>query len=162
MFMSSSSLPSAFHSGVVAACGFQKKLVRATRQLLGMTCNFENSLRASHLNVEERTMNSTYFQKWFHDLKQDYGIELQNVVVFLSASIYLVGTTRKGNLLEYGVLKEDKATLRDLLRANNINQDKLQAFVNDIKKHLEIPESAKLMKGMGDKPDISLFGKQYT
>jgi hypothetical protein len=61
-------------------------------------------------------------------MKEDEGIELENIVYYRGDTHYFVMTALKNCLLEKGVIKEDIDDRNTLLAPTNINRDKLHQF----------------------------------
>lgn len=61
-------------------------------------------------------------------MKNDVGIDLENIVYYRGNTHYFVMTALRKSLLDKGVILEDKEDRKMLLHPNNINKDKLHEY----------------------------------
>jgi F-actin monooxygenase len=86
--------------------GFNRKEFRG-RLAIGITANFINSNSAEEAEVQERSGVAFIFdQKFFLDLKQETGIDLENIVYYKDDTHYFVMTAKRQSLIEKGVIKQ--------------------------------------------------------
>ena len=85
--------------------GFQRKEFRG-KLAIAVTANFINRNTEAEARVEEISgVAFIYNQKFFHQLKEKTGIDLENIVYYKDATHYFVMTAKKQSLLDKGVLK---------------------------------------------------------
>ncbi|KAJ3160904.1 [F-actin]-monooxygenase mical2 [Geranomyces michiganensis] len=119
--------------------GFTRTVFRAGNAT-GITCNFAPSHtplssdnlvsggRVSYLNVA-----------FFKELKAK-GLDVENIASYTTEdSHYLVMTPTKMTLLERGVVKTDTADPVELVRAENVDREKLLAFAREMATEVGIP-----------------------
>ena len=86
--------------------GFNRKEFRK-KLAIGITANFTNNRTRAECQVEEKSGVSFIFaQKFFHDLRQETGIDLENIVYYRDDTHYFVMTAKKKCLIDKGVIKE--------------------------------------------------------
>nr|KAG5694857.1 hypothetical protein BaRGS_028785 [Batillaria attramentaria] len=111
--------------------GFKRKEFRG-KLAIAITANFINRNSNAEARVEEISGVAFIFnQKFFLDLKEKTGIDLENIVYYKDDTHYFVMTAKKQSLLEKGVLKEDHADTIALLDRSNVNQDALMAYARE-------------------------------
>ena len=92
------------HSWLYA--GFKRKEFRG-KLAIAITANFINRNTNAEACVEEISGVAFIFnQKFFLDLKEKTGIDLENIVYYKDDTHYFVMTAKKQSLLEKGVLKQ--------------------------------------------------------
>lgn len=98
-----------FHLLTLLPCvlsGFKRKEFRG-KLAIAITANFLNKFTTEEARVEEISGVAFIFnQKFFLDLKERTGIDLENIVYYKDDTHYFVMTAKKQSLLEKGVLKE--------------------------------------------------------
>lgn len=86
--------------------GFDRKELRA-KLALAITANFVNKHTAEEAAIQEISGVAFIFnQKFFKDLKEDTGIDLENLVYYKDDTHYFIMTAKKESLLGKGVLKK--------------------------------------------------------
>lgn len=86
--------------------GFKRKEFRG-KLAIAITANFINRNTNAEACVEEISGVAFIFnQKFFLDLKEKTGIDLENIVYYKDDTHYFVMTAKKQSLLEKGVLKQ--------------------------------------------------------
>ena len=86
--------------------GFNRKEFRK-KLAIGITANFTNYRTRAEAQVEEKGGVSFVFaQKFFHNLRQSTGIDLENIVYYRDETHYFVMTAKKKCLIDKGVIKE--------------------------------------------------------
>lgn len=86
--------------------GFKRKEFRG-RLAIGITANFVNYHSAEEAEVQERSGVAFIFdQKFFLDLRDETGIDLENIVYYKDDTHYFVMTAKKQSLIEKGVIKK--------------------------------------------------------
>lgn len=84
--------------------GFDRKELRA-KLALAITANFINHRTQEEAAIQEISGVAFIFnQKFFKDLKEDTGIDLENIVYYKDDTHYFIMTAKKESLLEKGVL----------------------------------------------------------
>ena len=85
--------------------GFRRKEFRG-KLAIAITANFINRNTNAEASVEEISGVAFIFnQKFFRDLNQKTGIDLENIVYYKDETHYFVMTAKKHSLLSKGVLK---------------------------------------------------------
>ena len=80
---------------------FRKKLA------IGITANFVNFYSNEEQEVQERSgISFIYDQKFFIDLRENSGIDLENIVYYKDATHYFVMTAKKQSLIDKNVIKK--------------------------------------------------------
>ena len=88
--------------------GFKRKEFRG-KLAIAITANFINRNSHAEASVEEISGVAFIFnQKFFKDLNEECGIDLENIVYYKDETHYFVMTAKKQSLLEKGVLKQVK------------------------------------------------------
>ena len=86
--------------------GFDRKELRA-KLALAITANFVNRKTQEEAAIQEISGVAFIFnQKFFKDLKEDTGIDLENIVYYKDDTHYFIMTAKKDSLLNKGVLKQ--------------------------------------------------------
>ncbi|XP_078271383.1 F-actin-monooxygenase mical2b isoform X2 [Rhinoraja longicauda] len=84
--------------------GFRRKEFRG-KLAIAITANFINRNTTAEAKVEEISGVAFIFnQKFFQDLKEDTGIDLENIVYYKDNTHYFVMTAKKQSLLDKGVI----------------------------------------------------------
>lgn len=98
-------------------------------------------------------------QKFFNDLHEAKGIDLENIVYYKDETHYFVMTAKKQSLIDKGVITENEADTAKLLAAENINQDKLFEYAReaaDFATEYQMPHLDFAVNHYG-KPDVAMF-----
>ena len=86
--------------------GFDRKELRA-KLALAITANFVNKHTAEEAAIQEISGVAFIFnQKFFKDLREDTGINLENLVYYKDDTHYFIMTAKKDSLLDKGVLRK--------------------------------------------------------
>ena len=86
--------------------GFDRKEFRG-KLALAITANFVNYFTQEESAVEEISGVARIFnQKFFKELNEELGIDLENIVYYRNETHYFVMTAKKRSLLSKGVLRE--------------------------------------------------------
>ncbi len=139
--------------------GFKHKEFRG-KLAIGITANFINYNTAEEAKVEERSGVAFIFnQRFFLDLRDETGIDLENIVYYKDDTHYFVMTAKRQSLLDKGVIKSDSNDASQLLSKDNVNFDKLCAYAkeaayNSTNKKLHRLDFAKNHYGQ---PDVAMF-----
>eukprot|EP00106_Octopus_bimaculoides_P005041 XP_014772483.1 PREDICTED: protein-methionine sulfoxide oxidase MICAL3-like isoform X3 [Octopus bimaculoides] len=111
--------------------GFQRKEFRG-KLAIAVTANFINRNTQAEARVEEISgVAFIYNQKFFHQLKEKTGIDLENIVYYKDATHYFVMTAKKQSLLDKGVLKHDYSDTGSLLSRSNVDQEALLSYARE-------------------------------
>lgn len=111
--------------------GFKRKEFRG-RLAIGITVNFVNYHSAEEAEVQERSGVAFIFdQKFFLDLRDETGIDLENIVYYKDDTHYFVMTAKRQSLIEKGVIKKDFSEASALLAKENVNFDKLCEYAKE-------------------------------
>nr|XP_023649331.1 F-actin-monooxygenase mical1-like isoform X4 [Paramormyrops kingsleyae] len=91
--------------------GFRRKELRG-KLAIGITANFVNRHTAVETQVAEISgVARIYNQKFFKDLQNETGIDLENIVYYKDDTHYFVMTAKKKSLVKKGVLKQVRMSL---------------------------------------------------
>lgn len=86
--------------------GFNRKEFRG-KLAIAITANFINKRTEAEARVEEISGVAFIFnQKFFKDLHETTGIDLENIVYYKDDTHYFVMTAKKPSLIEKGVIKQ--------------------------------------------------------
>ena len=92
--------------------GFYRLEMRG-RLAIGITANFVNNHTALEAQIEEKSgVAYIYAQKFFHDLHDETGIQLENIVYYKDDTHYFVMTAKRESLIEKGVIKQVRHVLQ--------------------------------------------------
>jgi len=107
-----------YKSLIIQISGFQRKVVRG-KPAIGITVNFVNERSKREEEVAEISGVSYIFnQPFFKSLRNETGIDLENIVYYKCDTHYFVMCAHKQSLISKGVLKEvriDVGTMKTLL-----------------------------------------------
>lgn len=141
------------------ALEFKRKEFRG-KLAIAITCNFVNKQTSEEARVEEISgVAFIYNQEFFHQLFEQTGIELENIVYYKDETHYFVMTAKKQSLLSKGVIKQDSKDVFKLLSAENINHKKLCDFGKesaDFATRYQLPHHEFARNHYG-KEDVALF-----
>ncbi|XP_076879778.1 F-actin-monooxygenase MICAL2 isoform X18 [Brachyhypopomus gauderio] len=139
--------------------GFRRKEFRG-KLAIAITANFINRNTTAEAKVEEISGVAFIFnQKFFLDLRQETGIDLENIVYYKDDTHYFVMTAKKQSLLDKGVIIHDYIDTEALLSSANVNQDALLAYAHqaaDFATHYQLPVLEYAMNHL-DQPDVAMF-----
>uniref|UniRef100_A0A9J8BBA2 F-actin monooxygenase n=1 Tax=Cyprinus carpio carpio TaxID=630221 RepID=A0A9J8BBA2_CYPCA len=139
--------------------GFRRKEFRG-KLAIAITANFINRNTTAEAKVEEISGVAFIFnQKFFQDLRQETGIDLENIVYYKDNTHYFVMTAKKQSLLDKGVIIHDYIDTEALLNSENVNQEALLAYAReaaDYATHYQLPTLDYAMNHCGQ-PDVAMF-----
>nr|XP_030147782.3 F-actin-monooxygenase MICAL1 isoform X2 [Taeniopygia guttata] len=111
--------------------GFKRKETRG-KLAIGITTNFINRHSRAEVEVAEISgVARIYNQKFFQNLYNRTGIDLENIVYYKDDTHYFVMTAKKQSLLKKGVILQDKADIESLLAPENVNRDALLSYAKE-------------------------------
>ncbi|XP_069855443.1 F-actin-monooxygenase MICAL2 isoform X5 [Dipodomys merriami] len=139
--------------------GFRRKEFRG-KLAIAITANFINRNSTAEAKVEEISGVAFIFnQKFFQDLKEETGIDLENIVYYKDCTHYFVMTAKKQSLLDKGVIIKDYIDTEMLLCAENVNQENLLSYAReaaDFATNYQLPSLDFAMNHYGQ-PDVAMF-----
>lgn len=139
--------------------GFRRKEFRG-KLAIAITANFINRNSTAEAKVEEISGVAFIFnQKFFQDLKEETGIDLENIVYYKDCTHYFVMTAKKQSLLDKGVIINDYIDTEMLLCAENVNQDNLLSYAReaaDFATNYQLPSLDYALNHYGQ-PDVAMF-----
>ncbi|CAH2325588.1 F-actin-monooxygenase MICAL2 isoform X1 [Pelobates cultripes] len=139
--------------------GFRRKEFRG-KLAIAITANFINRNTTAEAKVEEISGVAFIFnQKFFQDLKEETGIDLENIVYYKDSTHYFVMTAKKQSLLDKGVIINDYVDAEALLSAENVDQDNLQSYAReaaDFATNYQLPSLDFAINHYGQ-PDVAMF-----
>ncbi|XP_067166584.1 F-actin-monooxygenase MICAL1 [Apteryx mantelli] len=111
--------------------GFARKETRG-KLAIGITTNFVNRHSQAEVEVAEISgVARIYNQKFFQNLYNKTGIDLENIVYYKDDTHYFVMTAKKQSLLKMGVILQDKADTESLLAPDNVNREALLSYAKE-------------------------------
>nr|XP_040575427.1 F-actin-monooxygenase Mical-like [Lepeophtheirus salmonis] len=139
--------------------GFKRKEFRG-KLAIAITVNFINRHSELESMVEEISGVAFIFnQKFFNDLNEAKGIDLENIVYYRDETHYFVMTAKKHSLLNKGVIISNESDTAKLLSQSNINQEALFQFAReaaDYATDYKLPKLDFAVNHYG-KPDVAMF-----
>ncbi|XP_051235688.1 F-actin-monooxygenase MICAL2 isoform X6 [Dicentrarchus labrax] len=139
--------------------GFKRKEFRG-KLAIAITANFINRNTTAEAKVEEISGVAFIFnQKFFLDLKEETGIDLENIVYYRDNTHYFVMTAKKQSLLDKGVVINDYIETQKLLSSENVNQEALLCYAReaaDFGTNYQLPTLDFAMNHCGQ-PDVAMF-----
>ncbi|XP_042259664.1 protein-methionine sulfoxide oxidase mical3a-like [Thunnus maccoyii] len=139
--------------------GFRRKEFRG-KLAIAITANFKNRHTTAEAKVEEISGVAFIFnQRFFQELRQETGIDLENIVYYKDDTHYFVMTAKKQSLLEKGVILQDFADTELLLSRSNVDQNALQAYAREaanFSTNHQLPSLDFAMNHYGH-PDVAMF-----
>ncbi|KAM9328430.1 protein-methionine sulfoxide oxidase mical3b [Pholidichthys leucotaenia] len=139
--------------------GFRRKEFRG-KLAIAITANFKNRNTTAEAKVEEISGVAFIFnQRFFQELRQETGIDLENIVYYKDDTHYFVMTAKKQSLLEKGVILQDFADTELLLSRENVDQNALQAYAREaanFSTNHQLPFLDFAMNHYGH-PDVAMF-----
>ncbi|XP_077372729.1 protein-methionine sulfoxide oxidase mical3a isoform X3 [Festucalex cinctus] len=139
--------------------GFRRKEFRG-KLAIAITANFINRNTTAEAKVEEISGVAFIFnQKFFQDLREATGIDLENIVYYKDDTHYFVMTAKKQSLLEKGVILHDYADTELLLSRANVDQAALLSYAceaADFSTNHQLPTLDFAINHYGQ-PDVAMF-----
>ncbi|XP_068004064.1 F-actin-monooxygenase MICAL2 isoform X2 [Melanerpes formicivorus] len=139
--------------------GFRRKEFRG-KLAIAITANFINRNTTAEAKVEEISGVAFIFnQKFFQDLKEETGIDLENIVYYKDSTHYFVMTAKKQSLLDKGVIINDYIDTESLLCGENVNQSNLLSYAReaaDFATNYQLPSLDYAINHYGQ-PDVAMF-----
>uniref|UniRef100_A0A8B9T0X5 F-actin monooxygenase n=1 Tax=Anas platyrhynchos TaxID=8839 RepID=A0A8B9T0X5_ANAPL len=139
--------------------GFRRKEFRG-KLAIAITANFINRNTTAEAKVEEISGVAFIFnQKFFQDLKEETGIDLENIVYYKDSTHYFVMTAKKQSLLDKGVIMNDYIDTELLLCGENVNQSNLLSYAReaaDFATNYQLPSLDFAINHYGQ-PDVAMF-----
>ncbi|XP_059190994.1 F-actin-monooxygenase mical2b isoform X2 [Centropristis striata] len=139
--------------------GFARKEFRG-KLAIAITANFVNRNTTAEAKVEEISGVAFIFnQKFFLELKEDTGIDLENIVYYKDNTHYFVMTAKKQSLLDKGVIINDYLETERLLSLDNVNQEALLSYAReaaDFGTNYQLPSLDYAINHYGQ-PDVAMF-----
>ncbi|KAI2648425.1 Protein-methionine sulfoxide oxidase mical2b [Labeo rohita] len=129
---------------------------RSTLDAIAITANFVNRNTTAEAKVEEISGVAFIFnQKFFLELKEETGIDLENIVYYKDNTHYFVMTAKKQSLLDKGVILNTER----LLASDNVNQEALLSYAReaaDFGTNYQLPSLDYAINHYGQ-PDVAMF-----
>ncbi|XP_029289447.1 protein-methionine sulfoxide oxidase mical3a isoform X2 [Cottoperca gobio] len=139
--------------------GFRRKEFRG-KLAIAITANFINRHTTAEASVEEISGVAFIFnQKFFQDLREATGVDLENIVYYKDDTHYFVMTAKKQSLLEKGVILNDYADTEMLLSRANVDQAALLSYAceaADFSTNHQLPTLDFAINHYGQ-PDVAMF-----
>ncbi|KAM5170951.1 F-actin-monooxygenase MICAL3 isoform 3-T3 [Mantella aurantiaca] len=139
--------------------GFRRKEFRG-KLAIAITANFINRNTTAEAKVEEISGVAFIFnQKFFQELREATGIDLENIVYYKDDTHYFVMTAKKQSLLEKGVILQDYADTELLLSRANVDQEALLNYATEAARfstNQQLPTLDFAINHYGQ-PDVAMF-----
>ncbi|XP_060162675.1 F-actin-monooxygenase MICAL3 isoform X15 [Globicephala melas] len=139
--------------------GFRRKEFRG-KLAIAITANFINRNTTAEAKVEEISGVAFIFnQKFFQELREATGIDLENIVYYKDDTHYFVMTAKKQSLLDKGVILHDYADTELLLSRENVDQEALLSYAReaaDFSTQQQLPSLDFAINHYGQ-PDVAMF-----
>ncbi|XP_053099470.1 F-actin-monooxygenase MICAL1 [Hemicordylus capensis] len=139
--------------------GFKRKETRG-KLAIGITTNFVNHHSRAEVEVAEISgVARIYNQKFFQNLYNKTGIDLENIVYYKDDTHYFVMTAKKQSLLKKGVILNDKLDIESLLSPENVNQEALLTYAKEaanFSTNYKLP-NLQFALNHHDLPDVDMF-----
>lgn len=139
--------------------GFKRKEFRG-KLAMAITANFINRHTEQEASVPEISGVAFIFnQKFFKELYEETGIDLENIVYYKDDTHYFVMTAKKHSLLDKGVLLKDYAEVSRLLSVENVDRAALMRYAQDAARFStdgRLPLRDFALNHYGE-PDVALF-----
>ncbi|XP_035281292.1 protein-methionine sulfoxide oxidase mical3b isoform X2 [Anguilla anguilla] len=139
--------------------GFRRKEFRG-KLAIAITANFINRHTSAEAKVEEISGVAFIFnQKFFQDLREATGVDLENIVYYKDDTHYFVMTAKKQSLLEKGVILHDYGDTERLLSRGNVDQAALLSYAceaADFSTNHQLPSLDFAINHYGQ-PDVAMF-----
>ncbi|XP_064425318.1 F-actin-monooxygenase mical1 isoform X1 [Latimeria chalumnae] len=139
--------------------GFKKKELRG-KLAIGITANFVNGHTAEEARVAEISgVARIYHQKFFHNLHNETGIDLENIVYYKDDTHYFVMTAKKKSLLKKGVILQDQQDIEKLLSKKNVDFNALLCYAREAANFCTEKKLPKLEFAVNhrNRPDVDMF-----
>ncbi|KAG7313585.1 hypothetical protein JYU34_000737 [Plutella xylostella] len=139
--------------------GFKRKEFRG-KLAMAITANFINRHSEQEASVPEISGVAFIFnQKFFKDLYEETGIDLENIVYYKDDTHYFVMTAKKHSLLDKGVLLKDFSDVSRLLDVDNVDRAALMRYAQEAARFStdgRLPLKDFALNHYGE-PDVALF-----
>ncbi|XP_045458075.1 F-actin-monooxygenase Mical [Melitaea cinxia] len=139
--------------------GFKRKEFRG-KLAMAITANFINRHSEQEASVPEISGVAFIFnQKFFKELYEETGIDLENIVYYKDDTHYFVMTAKKHSLLDKGVLLNDYAEVSRLLSVENVDRSALMRYAQEAARFStdgRLPLRDFALNHYGE-PDVALF-----
>ncbi|XP_013147442.1 PREDICTED: protein-methionine sulfoxide oxidase mical3b isoform X2 [Papilio polytes] len=139
--------------------GFKRKEFRG-KLAMAITANFINRHSEQEASVPEISGVAFIFnQKFFKELFEVTGIDLENIVYYKDDTHYFVMTAKKHSLLNKGVLLNDYAEVSRLLSVENVERGALMRYAQEAARFStdgQLPLNDFALNHYGE-PDVALF-----
>ncbi|CAG0890093.1 unnamed protein product [Darwinula stevensoni] len=139
--------------------GFKRKEFRG-RLAIAITANFINRHTEAEARVEEISGVAFIFnQKFFKDLNEATGIDLENIVYYKDETHYFVMTAKKHSLICKGVILHDYPDTAKLLAPENVDREALLDYAQEaanFSTEYQLPSLDFALNHYGQ-PDIAMF-----
>ena len=94
------------HVLLLLTTDFRRTMMRG-KFAIAVTANFKNRRTTEEVRVRETgALNYLNHRAFFHRIRDEIGVDLENIVYFKDETHYFVMTVRKETLLKRGVLKQ--------------------------------------------------------
>ncbi|KAL6054010.1 NADPH:sulfur oxidoreductase [Balamuthia mandrillaris] len=144
------------NSVVAREMGFTRKVLQGGRAI-GITANFKNTQTKEERRIREFGLLAVYNQGFFNELKQNYNIELENLVYYRGETHYFVMTAKTQSLVDRKVFKENEKEITRLLARDNVDRSALELYVRDVATHIKLPSHCEFAVNPNGLNDVAIF-----
>jgi len=138
---------SGYGTNIMKEFNFEKEVIPGLHDI-AITANFETDTNIANLNKAK-------FTPFKHGV---CSVQFSNIIYNTDETHYILTTPDKENLLETGVLNEDKDTLEELLEPENVNYDILATYLRRVADKCKIPATCLLsISNKSNKPCIGIY-----
>ncbi|KAK7896724.1 hypothetical protein WMY93_022049 [Mugilogobius chulae] len=145
--------------------GFKRKEFRG-KLAIAITANFKNRHTTAEAKVEEISGVAFIFnQRFFQELREETGIDLENIVYYKDDTHYFVMTAKKQSLLEKHVILQDFVDTELLLSPDNVDQNALQLYAReaaDFSTNHQLPSLDFAMNHYGQPDHAAMFYQRHS
>jgi hypothetical protein len=125
---------------------------------IAITANFINKRTEKEVRVPEISgISYIYHQKWFQSLKEELGIQLENICYYRDETHYFVMTATKQSLLARKVLIKDYNETHLLLNDSNISKASLLSYAYDAAQWTSGLQDLEFATNATHSADVALF-----
>uniref|UniRef100_A0A5S6QFD2 F-actin monooxygenase n=1 Tax=Trichuris muris TaxID=70415 RepID=A0A5S6QFD2_TRIMR len=127
---------------------------------IAITANFINSHTEAEERVPEISGTSFIFrQRFFREMREATGIDLENIVYYKDETHYFVMTAKKQSLLDKGVILKDFEDISMLLSPDNVCHGSLMGYAREAADFACEHALPRLDFALNDRgqPDIAMF-----
>jgi Ca2+-binding EF-hand superfamily protein len=143
-------------SGILSRFEFGNKVLKGS-EAIGITTNFVNGGTKEENALTEFGLLACYDQKFFGELKEKHGIEIENLVYYRGDTHYFVMTAKRSSLIHRKVIKHEHADINEFLGQGNVDTKQLDLMVRDVANFVHLPETVQFCQNYKGANDTAIF-----